>query len=104
MEHNGQVAEAVGRASLLGPHSRGHLPRCRGGTVTWPDPPFRHLMRITDHIGVLEYTEGIVPRHERGYCVADAARGLMIVCRDPSPRDELVTLARRYLHFLAHAH
>ena len=27
----------------------------------------------------------------------------MIVCREPSPRDELVTLARRYLHFLAQA-
>jgi hypothetical protein len=60
-------------------------------------------MRITDHIGLLEHTEGIVPRHERGYCVDDAARGLLIICREPAPRDELVTLARRYLHFLAQA-
>jgi hypothetical protein len=71
--------------------------------VSWPDPPFRHLLRITDHVSLLEHTEGIVPRHEHGYCVDDAARGLMIVCREPSPRDELVTLARRYLHFLAQA-
>jgi len=71
--------------------------------VNAPDPPFRHLLRISDHIGLLEHTEGIVPRHEDGYCVDDAARGLMVVCREPSPRDELVTLARRCLHFLAQA-
>jgi hypothetical protein len=35
--------------------------------------------------------------------VDDAARGLMIVCREPSPRDELVALARRYLYFLTQA-
>ena len=71
--------------------------------MTRPDPPFRHLLRLTDHVSLLEHTEGIVPRHEHGYCVDDAARGLMVVCREPSPRDELVTLARRYLHFLAQA-
>jgi hypothetical protein len=69
----------------------------------WPDPPFRHLIRITDHISLLEQTEGMVPRHQRGYSVDDAARGLLIICREPSPRDELVTLARRYLYFIAHA-
>jgi hypothetical protein len=71
--------------------------------VTWPDPPFRHLIRITDQISLLEHTVGMEPRHQQGYCVDDAARGLMIVCREPSPRDELVTLARRYLYFLRQA-
>ena len=65
--------------------------------------PFRHLMRMTDQIGLLEHAEGIVPRHEHGYCVDDVARGLVVVCREPSPRHELVTLARRYLYFLAQA-
>jgi hypothetical protein len=65
--------------------------------------PFRHLQRMTDHIGLLEHAEGIVPRHEHGYCVDDAARGLMVVCRQPAPAQELVILARRYLHFLAQA-
>jgi len=69
----------------------------------WPAPPFRHLMRITDHISLLEQTEGMVPRHQDGYSTDDAARGLMIVCREPSPRDELITLARRYLYFLTAA-
>jgi hypothetical protein len=58
---------------------------------------------MTDQIGLLEHTEGIVPQHRQGYRVDDAARGLMIICREPSPRGELVTLARRYLYFLAQA-
>jgi len=44
-----------------------------------------------------------VPRHEHGYCVDDVARGLVVVCREPSPAPELITLARRYLYFLAQA-
>jgi hypothetical protein len=68
-----------------------------------PAPPFRHLMRLTDHVGLLECAEGIVPRYEHGYCVDDVARGLVVVCRQPSPAPELITLARRYLHFLAQA-
>jgi hypothetical protein len=74
-----------------------------GPGAGWPEPPFRHLMRITDRISLLEHTEGMEPRHEHGYCVDDAARGLMIMCREPSPRDELITLARRYLYFLMQA-
>jgi hypothetical protein len=65
--------------------------------------PFRHLVRMTDHIGLLEHAEGIVPRHEHGYCVDDVARGLVVVCREPSPSAELITLGRRYLYFLAQA-
>jgi hypothetical protein len=68
-----------------------------------PAPPFRHLLRMTDHIGLLEHAEGIVPRHEHGYCVDDVARGLMVVCREHSADQELITLARRYLHFLMQA-
>jgi hypothetical protein len=71
--------------------------------MNWPAPPFRHLLRLTDHVGLLEHAEGVVPRREHGYCTDDVARGLIAVCREPSPRDELVTLARRYLYFLARA-
>jgi hypothetical protein len=68
-----------------------------------PMTTFRHLQRMTDHIGLLEHAEGIVPRHEHGYCVDDVARGLVVVCREPSPPEELVTLGRRYLYFLGQA-
>jgi hypothetical protein len=71
--------------------------------VNCPAPPFRHLLRLTDHVGLLEHAEGTVPRREHGYCVDDVARGLVAVCREPSPGDELITLARRYLYFLARA-
>jgi hypothetical protein len=71
--------------------------------MSYPAAPFRHLQRLTDHIGLLEHAEGIVPRHEHGYCVDDVARGLVVVCREPSPSDELITLGRRYLYFLAQA-
>jgi hypothetical protein len=71
--------------------------------VKCPDPPFRHLLRLTDHIGLLEHADGTTPRTEHGYCVDDVARGLLVVCREPSPRHELVMLARRYLYFLTQA-
>jgi len=73
------------------------------GGVDGPTPPFRHLLRLTDRVGLLGQAEGVVPRVETGYCVDDVARGLVVLCREPSPRDELVTLARRYLFFLTQA-
>ncbi|HUZ39405.1 MAG TPA: glycosyltransferase [Streptosporangiaceae bacterium] len=71
--------------------------------MTYPRAPFRHLQRLTDHIGLLEHAEGIVPRYEHGYCVDDVSRGLVVTCREPSPSPEVAGLARRYLHFLAQA-
>ena len=68
-----------------------------------PAPPFQHLLRLTDHVGLLEHADGTTPLPEHGYCVDDVARGLVVVCREPSPRHELVTLAGRYLYFLTQA-
>src|SRR6266567_1948438 len=68
-----------------------------------PAAPFRHLQRLTDNVGVLEHAYGTVPRYEHGYRVDDVARGLVVVCREPSPSAELITLGRRYLYFLARA-
>ena len=64
---------------------------------------FRHLLRLSDEVGLLEHAEGIVPRRDLGYCVDDVARGLVAVCQAPDPAPELVTLARRYLNFLSDA-
>jgi len=68
-----------------------------------PVAPFRHLARLTDNVGVVERAEGIVPRYEHGYRVDDVASGLVMVCREPSPSDEVVILGRRYLYFLTQA-
>jgi hypothetical protein len=63
----------------------------------------RHIFRMSDEVGLFEHAEGAVPRREHGYCVDDVARGLLVLCREPSPSDEVVELAGRYLAFLAHA-
>jgi hypothetical protein len=68
-----------------------------------PAAPFRHLQRLTDTIAAVARTDGIIPRHGDGYRVEDAARGLVVVCRQPSPSAELITLGRRYLYFLMQA-
>ena len=51
--------------------------------MTYPAPPFQHLQRMTDDVGLLEHAKGIVPRYEHGYCLDDVARGLVVVCREP---------------------
>ena len=71
--------------------------------MTCAAAPFQHLLRLTDEVGLLEHAKGIVPRLQHGYCVDDVARGLVVVCREPSPAPELIALARRYLDFLAQA-
>jgi hypothetical protein len=71
--------------------------------MSYPVAPFRHLRRLTDSVGLLEHADGIVPRYEHGYCVDDVARGLVVVCREPSPPQDLITLGRRYLYFLTKA-
>jgi hypothetical protein len=71
--------------------------------MTCAAAPFQHLLRLSDEVGLLEHAKGIVPRLQHGYCVDDVARGLVVVCREPSPALELIALARRYLDFLAQA-
>ena len=100
-----RAATAVASGSPLLPGAR--LIACggagRSAGMSYPAAPFRHLQRLTDNVGLLEHAEGIVPRHEHGYCVDDVARGLVVVCREPSPSQEIITLGRRYLYFLAQA-
>ena len=71
--------------------------------MSYPIAPFRHLQRLTDNIGLLRDADGVVPLRAGGYSVDDVARGLLVVCREPSPSHDLVVLGRRYLYFLAQA-
>jgi hypothetical protein len=71
--------------------------------MSYPVTPFGHLQRLTDNIGLLQHADGVVPLHGDGYSVDNVARGLLVVCREPSPSQELVALGRRYLYFLAQA-
>ena len=71
--------------------------------MAYPEPNFDHLLRLSDDVGTLEHARGSVALREHGYCVDDAARALIVVCREPSPRAELVELAGTLLAFLVHA-
>jgi hypothetical protein len=62
-------------------------------------PVFDHLERLTDHRGLFEHALRAVPRREHGYCVDDAARGLVVACREPEPGPGR-RLARCYLAFV----
>ena len=63
-------------------------------------PVFDHLLRMTDSRSVFEHAEYATPRREHGYCVDDAARGLVVVCREPHPDPAVLLLAGRYLDFV----
>ena len=71
--------------------------------MTVPEPPFDHLLRLSDDTGVLEHARGAVPRRRSGYCTDDVARALVVISRQPSPAAELAALGERCLAFLVHA-
>lgn len=71
--------------------------------MTVPEPPFEHLLRLSDDTGVLEHARGAVPRRRSGYCTDDVSRALVVICRQPSPPAALAALAERCLAFLVHA-
>lgn len=63
----------------------------------------RHMLRMSDEVGLFEHADGAIPRREHGYCVDDVARGLLVLCREPFPSEAVIELSGRYLTFLAHA-
>jgi hypothetical protein len=58
-------------------------------------PVFDQLERLTDGGGLFEHVLHTVPRREHGYCAGNAARGLVLLCREPEPRP-----SRRYHAFV----
>jgi hypothetical protein len=68
-----------------------------------PVPNFDHLLRLSDDTGLLEHAQRATPRRNHGYCVDDAARGLVVLAREPDPPADLRQLLERYLAFVAHA-
>ena len=77
-----------------------------GGTTPASDldqPVLDHLDRLTDDRGLFEHARYGVPRREHGYCVDDAARGLVVMCHEPEPGPTARRLARCYLAFVLDA-
>ncbi|MET0135316.1 MAG: hypothetical protein ABW215_17185 [Kibdelosporangium sp.] len=64
------------------------------------EPRLDHLWRLSDDTGLFEHALGAVPRREHGYCVDDAARGLVVLCRE---RRQALPLIERYLALVVHA-
>ncbi|WP_284746361.1 hypothetical protein [Amycolatopsis sp. RTGN1] len=64
----------------------------------------RHLLRMSDDVGLLEHACGAIPRREHGYCLDDAARGLVVLSREPDLSPRLSRLQETLFAFTAHAH
>lgn len=64
---------------------------------------YAYLFHLSDDVGLFEHAELTRPRKEHGYCVDDAARGLVVVAREPNPPQQLQRLAERYLSFVIDA-
>jgi hypothetical protein len=71
--------------------------------VNGTEPPFEHLLRLSDDTGLFEHAKGAVPRRECGYCVDDTARALVVISRQPSPVPAVIALGERCLALLNHA-
>ncbi len=65
-----------------------------------PEPPFEHVLRLTDERGIFEHADGVAPRLECGYCLDDVARALVVVCRQRPVTPDLERLAARYFRFV----
>ena len=64
---------------------------------------WRHVLTMTDTVGIVEHADLAVPRLEHGYCTDDVARLLIAIVREPAPGRELDELARTCLRFLVEA-
>lgn len=65
-----------------------------------PRPIFDHLARLTDARGLAECALDRAADPGPGYCVDDAARALVVICREPDPSPELQRLGYVYLDFV----
>jgi len=68
--------------------------------VSCPLPPFGHLRRLSDEGGLYEHARGTTPRRDRGYCLDDVARALVVVSREIEPDPTCAGLAGQYLSFV----
>jgi hypothetical protein len=66
-------------------------------------PAWRHVLAMSDRIGIFEHADLSSPRREEGYCVDDVARLLIAIVREPNAGRELDDLARTCFRFLVDA-
>jgi hypothetical protein len=71
--------------------------------VSIPDPPYDHLLRLGDHVGVFEHARGLERRTEHGYCTDDVARALVAILREPRRTGALAELGETCFEFILRA-
>lgn len=64
---------------------------------------YRHLLRLSDDVGLFEHASGPLPLRAHAYCLDDVARGLVVLGHEPAPGPELLRLQEILLAFTAHA-
>ena len=64
---------------------------------------FKHLVYLTDDVGVFEHAELTTRRTAHGYCLDDVARALVVTTRQPRPEPRIGDLSRVYLSFIGDA-
>jgi glycosyltransferase involved in cell wall biosynthesis len=69
----------------------------------FPPPPYAHLLRLSNGVGVFEHAQLALPRIDHGYCTDDVARALVAVMREPERPPRLEQLAESSLSFLERA-
>ncbi len=69
-------------------------------TDTASGPSFRHVLTMTDQIGMFEHADHAHPRREHGYCTDDVARLLIAVVREPDIGQALDDIGRTAMRFL----
>lgn len=71
--------------------------------VSIPDPPYDHLLRLGNHVGVFEHARGLERRTEHGYCTDDVARALVAILREPRRTGALAELGTTCFEFILRA-
>lgn len=64
-------------------------------------PSFRHVVSMTDRLGMFEHADHATPRREHGYCTDDMARLLIVTIREPDQSQAVRELSRTAFRFLA---
>jgi hypothetical protein len=81
----------------------GDLDRGGAGILASAEGRFAHVLRLSDSTGLLEHACGATPRRSHGYCVDDAARALVVACRETDRSPGPARVAERCLAFVADA-
>lgn len=64
---------------------------------------FRHVVSMSDRIGMFEHADHVEPRRDHGYCTDDMARLLIVAVREPDRSQVVRELSQTALRFLTSA-